>query len=258
MNQTKMNIKPLVIGVLCNLAISLPAAQGQEMATDRPDQSNTPALVPTGALQIETGVLIEAYDDGGRNYTYNNTLLKFGVNENFEVRLATGYVGVKQTLEETSLKTGLAPLAVGIKIKLADQKGFWPQAALISHVTLRTGADYFNPQSTCTDMTLALAHSFSKKLSVTYNGGIKWNGDSPEATWLYALSAAYSLSDALSLFVESYGFFPEAHAVDHRFDAGLTYKVRPRIQLDLSGGMGLGASALSYFMNTGLSARLFK
>jgi hypothetical protein len=41
------------------------------------DQSNTPALIPGGALQIQTGVQIEKQNTGSihqTNYTYNTIL----------------------------------------------------------------------------------------------------------------------------------------------------------------------------------------
>jgi hypothetical protein len=233
-------------------------AQDKELCTDRPDQATTPILVPKGALQIETGIVVEKDNAGNiMNYEYNSTLVKFGINSNFEARLALGYLGVKSVPNETS-QQGWSPFTLGVKIRLTDQNSAWPQAALISNVTLKTGAKHFRPAHACTDITLALLQPIGNRLSVTLNGGIKWNGDSPESTLLYVITAGYNITDNLSMFAESYGFFPGAHKPDHRADAGVTYKIRPRLQYDVSAGVGLSNNSPRYFISTGLSVRLFK
>jgi hypothetical protein len=251
----------LLVGITVSLMLTHACAQGQDIATDRPDQANTPVLVPKGALQIETGMMIEKDNTREQeciNYVYNNSLLKFGVNENFEGRLALGYLGVKQISDQMAVRQGFGPVAIGVKIRLADQHGAWPQAALITNVTLKTGAEEFQPPFTCTDVTLALSRSFGSKLSLTINSGVKWNGDTPEAVWLYALSLGYNVTNKLATFVELYGFFPEAHQADHRADFGITYKISRLLQVDASGGIGISENSKKIFMSTGLSVRLFK
>jgi hypothetical protein len=56
----------LLLLLLALIAISA-SAQQDEITTDRPDQSNSPVLVPAGALQIETGMMTERdYCQGSR------------------------------------------------------------------------------------------------------------------------------------------------------------------------------------------------
>ena len=45
---------------------------------------------------------------------------------------------------------------------------------------------------------------------------------------------------------------PEAHS----FDAGLTYLLNPRLQLDLSAGVGLSGAAPDWFVGTGVAFRV--
>src|SRR6187549_2682149 len=92
-----------------------------DLVTDRPDQTEAPVLVPKGGLQVETGFMFEK--DKSRavdatNYTYNTTLVKYGVNENFELRLISEYLGEKsRTSEAASDKVqGISPLALGLKV----------------------------------------------------------------------------------------------------------------------------------------------
>ncbi|HEY0653725.1 MAG TPA: transporter [Chryseosolibacter sp.] len=255
-----MKIDWLLIGITISFLLVPVLANAQAISTDRPDQANTPELVPKGSLQLESGFIAEKNEEGLQdyiNYSYNNTLLRFGVNENFEARFATGYLGVKTIPDHFVEQKGFGPIALGAKIRLADQKGQWPEASLVTHVTLKTGAAEFRPAYTSTDVTLAVARSFGSKLTMTFNGGIKLNEQYAEAISLYSLSAGYDVTAQLALFVEAYGSLPEAHRASHLIDAGIIYKVTPRIQFDASGGIGIKNSS-TIFISTGVSTRLFK
>jgi hypothetical protein len=234
-------------------------AQLSEISTDRPDQSNTPLLVPKGALQIESGFTVEnekTFLSTHRNYTYNNTLIKFGINEHFEIRLNTLYQGVSES-SDLPIVRGIGPVSIGLKIKMADEHGIWPQASIISHLTLPSGTTSFKPSYTSSDITLACSHGLSERWVITYNGGVKWDGETPAATALYALSLAFDVTDKFSVFAECYGFVPGKSKSNHNMDAGITYKIKPLLQWDLSAGLGLSDDAPDNFLSTGLSIRLF-
>ena len=232
------------------------------IVTDRPDQTESPSLVPRGGLQVETGFVYEKDREeniNATNFTYNTTLLKYGVNEHFELRLISEYLG-ERTKGETSNSQieGLSPLAMGVKIKLADENGMWPQAALIGHINLKSGSSEFAPHYTAADFRFTLAHTLSERLALSYNLGAEWNGETPDATFLYTLSLGYVITDRLGMYVEGYSFFPEKSKADNRVDAGFTYKFTPVVQWDISGGVGLSSNAPDAFLSTGISFRLFK
>lgn len=239
---------------------------GQEkpdLVTDRPDQTEAPSLVPRGGLQVETGFIFEKdVEDGVEkdSWAYNTTLIKYGVNENFELRFITEYVGETIAEDENPATKihGFSPMAIGMKLKLADETGFWPQASLIGHVNLRSGNKEFEPEYTSGQFRFTCAHTLNEKLSLSYNVGAEWNGFTPEATFIYTLSLGYAFNDKLGAFIESYSFFPEDAKADNRADAGVTYKFTPVLQWDISGGFGLSSNAPDYFLSTGLSFRLFR
>lgn len=247
------------------LAVLAATAQTEkpEIVTDRPDQTEAPVLVPRGGLQVETGFVYEKDREQNvstTNFTYNTTLIKYGVNENFELRLITEYLGEKGTVAEAPAYKvkGFSPLALGVKIKLADEKGFWPQTALIGHINLKSGSAEFAPDYTAADFRFTFAHTLSDKFALSYNLGAEWDGESPEAALLYTLSLAYVITDKLGVFIESYSFFPEGNKADNRADAGFTYKFSPVVQWDISSGVGLSSVAPDFFLSTGISFRLLK
>lgn len=256
----------VLLAFLCfGIAYPVLSQEKPEIVTDRPDQTEAAELVPQGALQVETGFVYEKDHDHNiisTNYTYNTTLIKYGVNEHFELRFITEYLGERQRIggEINSKIEGLSPLALGVKIKLADEKGFWPQAAMIGHISLRSGSKEFTPDYTVADFRFTLAHTISEKISFSYNVGAEWSGanENPEAIFLYTAALGYALSPKIGAFVESYSFFPERSKADHRFDGGITYKFTPVIQWDASAGVGLSKNAPDFFVSTGLSFRVFK
>jgi hypothetical protein len=68
----------------------------------------------------------------------------------------------------------------------------------------------------------------------------------------------YLITGKLGAYIESYSFFPEDSEADHRLDAGLTFKITPVVQWDVSGGIGLNDVAPDSFISTGISFRLLK
>jgi hypothetical protein len=249
--------------LLITTVATVAAQQKPDIITDRPDQTESPSLVPRGGLQIETGFVYENDRVGSIktvNYTYNTTLLKYGVNENFELRFISEYLGQKTAIGENSQTkiSGFSPTALGVKIRLADEKGFWPQAALIGHINLRSGSRAFKPDDTAADFRFTFAHTLSEKLSLSYNLGAEWDGETPEAAFLYTFSLGYTVTNRMGVFLEGYSFFPEDSKADNRMDAGLTFKFSPVVQWDISGGFGLSENAPDSFLSTGLSVRFFK
>ena len=234
-----------------------------EIVTDRPDQTEAPVVLPKGSLQVESGFIFEKNLDAQveeNNIAFNTTLIKYGVNDNFEFRFIAEFLGESITGPETpTMKTnGFSPIAIGAKIKLNDENGFWPQAALIGHINLKTGHKEFMPEHTAADFRFTFAHTLSERWSLSYNLGAEWDGESPEAIFLYTLSFGYVITDKLAAFAEGYSFFPEAGKADNRIDGGFTYKITPVVQFDVSGGIGLSENAPDYFVSTGCSFRLFK
>jgi len=260
-----VQMKKIITSIVLISGFLMAKAQTEkpEIVTDRPDQTEAPVLVPRGGLQVETGFIFEKdreQDVDVTNFAYNTTLIKYGVNEFFELRLITEFLGANAKIAENpaSKINGFSPLALGVKIKLADEKGFWPQAAFIGHINLKTGSEEFAPNYTAADFRFTFAHTLSEKFALSYNLGAEWDGETPDAAFLYTLSLGYLITDRLGVFVEGYSFFPEEGKADNRIDAGFTYKFSPVVQWDISGGVGLSSNAPDSFLSTGISFRLFK
>lgn len=232
------------------------------MVTDRPDATEASSVVPKGTLQVETGGFYESFEENDIKFersVYNTTLLRYGLLDNFELRLGWNF-------EEQRFKTagaqigdalnGLSPLLFGMKLSIAEEKNGFPEIGLIGHLFLPLSASKdFKPETTGADFRFSLSHTLSEKSSLGYNVGAQWGNDSPEIAYIYTLAYGYSITDRFGFFAEVYGDLPENSGANHLWDAGLTYLLRPNIQFDLSGGTSFTAGQ-DVLISAGISFRV--
>ncbi len=237
-------------------------AEVPEMITDRPDQTESAAIVPTGNLQIETGFSFQG-DEANKIKTNEialfTTLLRYGINQHFELRLGSAFLDLTDKPEggEDMNTSGMAPLFAGIKFKMLEENGAIPEMAfLITAEIPDTGKKEFNPDYVATDMQFAVEYTVNERLGFGMNLGGRWNGTYPDPGGIYSFVFGYSLFDNVGMFLESYGFFPSNKVPDHRLDTGFTWSLKNNLQLDASGGMGLSEISPDYFVNAGLSWRI--
>lgn len=144
-----------------------------------------------------------------------------------------------------------------MKVRLSEQVGFKPKTSLEGQVNLRSGNRKFITAYTATNFRFLFAHAFDN-WTLSYNLGARWDGIHPRATFLYTLSVERSVNNRLSLFMETYSFFPERSMPDNRMNAGVMYKINPLLQLDFSGGLGMSDNAPDFFVSAGVSTRFIK
>jgi hypothetical protein len=234
------------------------------LITDRPDQTESSAVVPRRFLQIETGFVLANDNDSQAKrklFAYNTTLLRYGLLTNLELRLGLEYLGEKTELkntDSTNIVTGLSPAYVGFKVKITDEDGWKPEIAFLGGLVLPfTANSYFKPTHTAGTFRFAFSHTLSDRFSLGYNLGAKWNGIDAVPGFFYSLVFGVVIIDNLGMFVESYGLIPEEENAEHLLDAGFTFLLLPNFQLDVSGGIGL-QNSVNNFISFGLTYRLPK
>lgn len=233
-----------------------------DLITDRPDLTESSSVVPLFALQIETGFVVENYKTNfivQKSFAYNTTLLRYGLLENLELRLGMEYLGNKVLTKNTDSNntfSGLGPVYAGFKVKITEEDGWKPEIAFLGGLVLPfTADDYFKPDYTAANIRFSLSHSLSDKLSIGYNLGVEWDGETAIPEYFYTISLGIELTDILGMFVEGYGMLTEEGKSENLIDAGFTYLVFPNFQLDFSGGLGLSESAVDNFLSFGLTYR---
>ena len=114
---------PLVL--LVPVGTGVARAQSPDMVTDRPDQTESAAVVPRGLLQVETGYLF-ARDGDVDGYAGPGTLFRIGLGGRLELRI--GHVGIVGGAG----RHGVGDSELGAKINLIARADGWrPELALL-------------------------------------------------------------------------------------------------------------------------------
>tara|TARA_R110001632_G_scaffold101498_2_gene209186 strand:- start:1712 stop:2455 length:744 start_codon:yes stop_codon:yes gene_type:complete len=236
----------------------------QELVTDRPDATEAPTVVPAGSLQVETGALFSSFDKENtltKVYTYNTTLLRYGILDNVELRVGWNLDEIQTTIDKeltAASKARFSPLLFGAKVAIAQEKGWKPEIGLIGHLFLPfTAPKEVRPQYTSADFRFAFNHSLSENSGLAYNVGAQWESDDPEIAYIYTLAYGYSFTDKFGTYVELYGDFPEDSNANHFWDAGVTYLVSPLMQLDATIGQSI-TDGQDILVSVGVSFRIDK
>lgn len=242
------------------------AAYGQEtlavpeLITDRPDQTESSVVVPRGYIQIESGITYNDEGSESRTLEYPGTLLRIGISKRVELRLGTqGFVSEF----EGNNTTGLGDSEIGTKIYLRQESGWKPETALLASLSLPTGSNAFSTERVDPSFRFAFSHTLTEKVSLGYNLGAAWqtvpssSGRATLSTLQYTATAGFGLSDRFGAFAELFGDTPLSAqgGTELSFDGGLTFLIRPNLQLDAALGFGLTNDAPDWFLTTGVSFR---
>ncbi|RKE98954.1 transporter [Ichthyenterobacterium magnum] len=254
----------LFILLFTSLTYSQEQNDTEALVTDRPDATEASSTVGKGNLQIETGGLYESFEDNtikSENYTYNTTLIRYGILDNMELRLGWDFVEGTTKVNGNKLNnvtSGFSPLLLGVKVDIAEEKGVMPEIALIGHVfPLFSASQDYRPESTAIDFRFSFSHTLSEKSSLGYNLGGEWGNDSPEAAAIYTVAYGYSISDKFGFYAELYGDLPEDSSANHYWDAGFTYLVSNDLQLDAYVGTSI-TKGQDLLVGIGASYRILK
>lgn len=234
-----------------------------ELITDRPDQTESSSVVPKNSLQIETGFLLEndAYMNMEiSNYAYNTTLLRYGLSNNFELRLGAEFLGIKEhftNIDSTYNTSGLSPLYTGFKIQIREEDGIIPEIAFLGGISLPiTAHEDFETTFLAPSMRFAFSHTLNDRFSIGYNLGTEWDGETAMPSYYYSVALGIGITETIGAYVESFGLIPDTGSESHMVDAGFTWLATPVFQFDVSGGLGLNDEATDNYFSVGITYRL--
>lgn len=236
---------------------------GPDLITDRPDQTESSITVPKNTLQIETGFVYENFkrdDVEFKNWGIGTTLLRYGVWDNFELRLGNYYQlssAYSESFNIDTVQQGIGPIVVGFKVYVVEEKGFRPEISIMADLTLnKVGKVDYRPSYTYSSIKILASHTLSDFFSLGYNFGYGNNGEDARGFFVYSAVLGMGISDRIGAFAEIYGTSANGDSPLTRVDGGFTYLVRNNLQLDVSGGTGLDSGIKMYFVSLGLTWRI--
>lgn len=254
-----MNKLSLVIPFI--LIYSVVFAQVEKIDTDRPDQTESANTVPKKWMQFELGFLMQTdtYSKKEKDITYQHpTLLtRYGLTNNFELRLITTYGTElhKNNHISSNRKTGMQSVQVGGKLNIVKEKQWQPTITLIAHYDIRR---FQTPQHDSVDganFKISLQHTLSKKISLGYNLGMEWENFSISPAYTYTIAPGIDFNENWYGYVELFGSIYKNEKPQHRFDAGLAWYAKPDLKFDISAGTGISKEAAGWYIAVGGSYR---
>lgn len=239
----------------CTLAQEL-MAEMESIATDRPDQTETPAVLPFKFFQLETGFNIESQTNV-YTFVHPTMLWKVGIFKSTELRLITEISTTKDTVDK--YRTGLSPIEIGFKTAICEARKARPKISFIAHLaipylsTKNRRTAYFAP-----NFRFTLEHTLKKNISLGYNLGMEWTGESPHPSFIYTIVNGFDVSEKVYLYYEFFGDIPIKEISTHTFDAGLAYLIKQNQQIDISAGFQLYPFVKGWYASLGYSFRIPK
>jgi len=243
--------------VACGLSLlwASAALAQDDLATDRPDFTETSLSIARGKLQIETGATFDqaAGVSGKRG---PELLLRFGVLPRTEGRV--GYNHSWESADGSGENSGLFHL--GAKFQMAPDGADWGASVIPTFAWSAIETAFDNPDA---DASFGLIFTWARDLNERWNvGGVigpVWDGidgQGEDDTVIATMVAGTSLDPRTGAFLEWAAEFPQTSGESaHTLHAGYTYLLVPNAQMDVHGGVGLTEAARDWFVGIGLVYR---
>jgi Putative MetA-pathway of phenol degradation len=251
---------PLLITALMELAVTDARAEGEncptpkdEIATDRPDVTNSSVVVPVGSFQSENG--INTYSrDSGREIDGTNSRWRLGIAQCLEVfvDLPTYFANIK-----APGASGWTDVAPAVK---------WQISPVPGKIDLSVTAGIFLPTGTTDIAGRGVQPYLQLPWSWELHDGWGLSGMFTEFFRPADLTAKRitettfviekKLSERMSLFTEYVGDYPEGFGPVLLLNSGGIYRLTPNQQVDFRVAFGLNHNAPSYTVGVGYSFRI--
>jgi len=233
-------------------AESCPTAT-DELATDRPDVTNSSLVVPTGSLQSENGVNL-AGRDGGRTFDGTNTRWRLGVAPCLELLVdLPSYVGSVRA-PGTSGFTDVAP---AIKWQVSPIPGKFDLSVVVG-AALPTGTTDVAGRGTQPYVQLPWSLELHDGWGIS---GMLTEFFRPEESTARRITETTfvlekKLNEKFSLFTEYVGDYPESAGPTQVINSGGLYRISPKEQIDFHVAFGLNHNSPSFIIGIGYSFRI--
>jgi hypothetical protein len=241
-----------------------PVSTPPPVATDRPDITDSSAVIGRGVWQLESGVSFERDGAGraaSRTLSAPTTLVRFGLSERLEPRIgADGYVSTRPVAAGGPRAHGASDVNVGIKYVLAAQSQIGLDVAVIPALSLPTGSAAVSSGGYDSTVKLAWARDLPRGFGLSGNVNVVSATDGERFTSReVTCSLGHDLAGGWAGFWEVYraSALERGGAAAWLADTGVMHPWGANAQFDVSVGRGLNEAAPHWFAGVGLSMRGF-
>ena len=224
------------------------------LSIDRPDVSNLPTTVRPGHFQFEVGLEF-GKNDFLKEYSLPNFLLRTGLGKKLELRLGVSHLQLDSN--ESVSPDAFVVNSVSFKYRLLEEKGIRPSIALQPEVIFgfREGPDAKNPNIDY-GLILLFNNTIHEKIFINYNAGLFAFREKVKE-YLLSISVSFMHTHRLGYFLEAYEISDDID-LNLSVDGGITYLIKPRLQVDLYLGKQDLLSSDRLYFGLGMGLRLDK
>jgi hypothetical protein len=240
-----------VLGTVGARADGCPTAK-DEIATDRPDVTNSSLVVPVGSLQSENGVNFSSRG-AGQIIDGTNTRWRLGIASCLEVLVD---LPTYSTTVRGSGSSGFSDVSPAIKWQVSPLPGK-VDASLVFGVGLPTGTVEIAGRGAQPYLQIPWSWELhdgwgvSGMLTEFFRPSDVVIRRTTEATF----AIEKNVTGKMSLFVEYVGDYPETARPSQLLNSGGLYRLSPTQQVDFHVAFGLNRNAPSYIVGVGYSFR---
>src|SRR6516162_2568592 len=241
-----------LIGVVSAHAETCPTAT-DDIATDRPDVTNSSLVVPAGSLQSENGINFSSRD-GGRTIDGTNTRWRLGVAPCLELLVdLPAYVANIRAPGNT----GFTDVAPAVKWQISPIPGKI-DLSVVSGVALPTGRAEISGRGA--QPYVQFPWSWELRDGWGLSGLLTECFRPSEATSKRITEATFviekNLTERFSLFTEYVGDYPEGGSPSQLWNSGGLYRLSPTQQVDFHVAFGLIHITPGFIVGIGCSFRI--
>lgn len=243
------------------LSISSHAQFNETIRTGRPGQAIGAFTVGQGIFQVQSGFdyFSSKIDDSNyREGFLNNTVMRFGLTEPFEISALIQYN--TETIKENDVErkaNGLSALDVGMRYHIYTGKGLIPNIGFQYRTRLPVLADEYQIKDLAPRFIVVTSQKLSETFTLITNWGAAWNGNDSAPRGTYVVNLSFPFNDNFGAFVETFGGLQQESSTIN-FDTGFAWLITNDLQLDVYGGYGKNYDVHDYFMSIGVSWRTKK
>jgi Putative MetA-pathway of phenol degradation len=224
-----------------------------ELATDRPDVTNSSLVVPTGSFQSENGVNLTARD-GARVVDGTNTRWRLGVAPCLELLVdLPSYVG---NVGAPGI-SGFTDVAPALKWQVSPIPGKFDVSVVLG-AALPTGTTEIAGRGTQPYLQLPWSLELHDGWGIS---GMLTEFFRPEEVTARRITETTfvlekKLNGTFSLFTEYVGDYPESASSTQLINSGGLYRLSPKEQIDFHVAFGLNRNSPPYIVGVGYSFRI--
>ncbi len=242
--------------ILLALAPSLPA---RDLATDRPDTTESPVTVPAGRFQIEAELLAHSWNGGhSASWTFAESLLKYGVTDRLDIQLNVPVYARQRA--DGGWAEGFGNLTPRLKFNFWGNDEGRSALAVLPYASAPTAADGVGSDRWEFGVAFPFALDLNEDWALGLQPQFDWVDDGAggrDFEWLQTVVLGVGLTERFGVFAEGVTVlrFESGADTDVAVNFGCTYLVTPDWQLDAGVRVGLAGEVDDVQLFLGWSQR---